>query len=134
VSLAFAAVYKAQEGLSRPEWRVLAILAQFPRATATEIGGQANMHKTKVSRAVFVLEERKWLLRKTDDNDRRIEWLQLTRTGRSQFAKLSASAREFEAGLIEALGKDASAHLLSALDRIEAIDMPRIAGHRRSAR
>ncbi len=124
VSLAFAAIYKQQEGLSRPEWRVLAILAQLARTTAKDIGAQANMHKTKVSRAVFALEERKWLARKTDDADRRVEWLQLTKTGRAQFAKLSQSARQFEAALVAALGNRATAQLLSSLERIETIRMP----------
>ena len=124
VSLAFAAVYKRQQELSRPEWRVLAILAQLARATATEIGAQANMHKTKVSRAVFALEERRWLARSADDADRRVEWLQLTRTGRSQFAKLSQSARQFENELVAALGDKATRRLLSALTRIEEIRLP----------
>jgi DNA-binding MarR family transcriptional regulator len=124
VSLAFAEVYKRQEGLSRPEWRVLAILAQLARATATDIGAQANMHKTKVSRAVFALEARKWLARSADDADRRVEWLQLTRIGRSQFAKLSQSARQFERELVGALGGKAIRQLLSALARIETIRLP----------
>jgi DNA-binding MarR family transcriptional regulator len=124
VSLAFARIYKFQEGLNRPEWRVLAILAQLPKATATGIGAQANMHKTKVSRAVFALEARKWLVRRTDDGDRRIEWLQLTKTGRARFANLSRSARRFEADLMAALGAKASAQLLDALARIEAMHLP----------
>lgn len=124
VSLSFAHVYKDEYGLNRPEWRVLAVLAQHPKMTATEIGHQSKMHKTKVSRAVFELEKRKWLVRELDNQDRRVEWLHLNKLGKSRFAGLSDLARAFEIGLIEALGTIAAAQLASALDKIEAMTLP----------
>lgn len=132
VSLAFSRVYKDKHGLNRPEWRVLAILAQLPKSTATEIGALSSMHKTKVSRAVSELEARKWLSRRADNEDRRVEWLELTKTGRTRFAALSDLARSFEADLISALGPDASRHLAAALDRIEEVEMQ--AGERAKSR
>ena len=104
--------------------RQCVVLAQLARATATQIGAQANMHKTKVSRAVFALEARKWLARSTDETDRRVEWLHLTRSGRAQFAKLSQSARLFESELVAELGDKATRQLLSALTRIEEVRLP----------
>lgn len=124
VSLAFSRIYKNEHGLNRPEWRVLAILSQLPKSTATEIGARAAMHKTKVSRAVASLEVRKWLRRWADDDDRRVEWLELTKVGRSRFATLSALAREFEAALHAALGPAATADLEKALSAIEAASLP----------
>jgi DNA-binding MarR family transcriptional regulator len=124
VSLSFAHVYKDKYGLNRPEWRVLAVLAQHPKMTATEIGHQSKMHKTKVSRAVFELERRKWLARDLDNQDRRVEWLYLTKFGKLRFAGLSDLARAFEAGLIEALGAKAAAQLALALDKIEDMTLP----------
>jgi DNA-binding MarR family transcriptional regulator len=124
VSLSFSSVYKDKHGLNRPEWRVLAILAQHPRMTATEIGIHSKMHKTKVSRAVFELETRKWLSRRLDENDRRVEWLQLTKLGEKQFSALSGLARSFEAMLLEALGPQSAKQLAAALDKIEAMQLP----------
>lgn len=124
VSLSFSKVYKDKHGLSRPEWRVLAILAQHPKMTATEIGIHSKMHKTKVSRAVFELETRKWLSRRLDENDRRVEWLQLTKLGEKQFSALSGLARSFEAMLLEALGPQSAKQLAAALDKIEAMQLP----------
>ena len=49
--------------------------------TATEVGVHSTMHKTKVSRAVFALEQRRWLKRTQDDGDRRVEHLELTAPG-----------------------------------------------------
>jgi DNA-binding MarR family transcriptional regulator len=124
VSLSFSRIYKDEHGLSRPEWRVLAILSQLPKSTATDIGLRASMHKTKVSRAVAALEQRKWLKRVADDGDRRMEWLELTKTGRSRFATLSALARQFETQLRAALGGPAIANLEKALADIEAATLP----------
>ena len=73
VSQRFASIYRDRYGLTRPEWRTLATLGQFGILTATAIGAHSSMHKTKVSRAVFTLEKRRWLSRKRDDIDRRIE-------------------------------------------------------------
>ena len=81
IALRFAAAYKAQYGLTRPEWRTLAALGSSGRMTATEVGVHSTMHKTKVSRAVFALEERRWLKRTQHEDDRRVEHLELTAAG-----------------------------------------------------
>ena len=121
ISLGFSKIYKEKYGLSRPEWRVLASLAQFTRATATEVGAHSSMHKTKISRAVFVLEKRKWLVRKSDDQDRRVEWLELTREGKVKFTALAKLAKDYEAQVTAQLGSDAAAKLDEALSRVEQI-------------
>src|SRR3954449_9421287 len=81
VSREFSAIYKDRHGLTRPEWRTLAGLGQHGTMTATALGEQSAMHKTKVSRAVAELERRRWLVRTADENDRRIEHLALTKAG-----------------------------------------------------
>lgn len=121
VSVEFSQIYKRKYDLSRPEWRVLANLAQLGKATATEIGVWSAMHKTKVSRAVFELEKHKWLARKIDQNDRRVEWLELTKLGQSKFESLSILAREYEAKLLESLGKESAKQLIHSLDKLEQL-------------
>jgi DNA-binding MarR family transcriptional regulator len=125
VSLDFSRIYKEKYGLSRPEWRVMATLAQFGRVTATDIGAHSAMHKTKVSRAVFELESRRWLARKADDTDRRVEWLELTQTGRNVFTTLAAPAKDYEQELFAKLGKESARHLLVALGKLEKLNLPK---------
>ena len=48
-----------------PEWRVLVTLGQYGVMTAKAIGTHSHMHKTKVSRAVALLERRKLVSRRT---------------------------------------------------------------------
>ena len=89
VSQSFRAVYRSDYGMTRTEWRVFAQLGQYGAMTATELGISANLHKTKVSRAVFALEKRRWLKRQQDANDRRSHILHLTDGGRQAFRELA---------------------------------------------
>ncbi|MEX3011513.1 MarR family winged helix-turn-helix transcriptional regulator [Hoeflea sp. TYP-13] len=119
VSRRFATIYKDHAGLTRPEWRTLATLGQYGTLTATAIGAHSSMHKTKVSRAVQSLEERKWLKRTTDENDRRVEHLVLTREGARSYKKLAELAHAFETGLKDILGNENFEALNRGLGAIE---------------
>ncbi|MEM9104805.1 MAG: MarR family winged helix-turn-helix transcriptional regulator [Pseudomonadota bacterium] len=119
VSLRFARIYKDHAGLTRPEWRTLATLGQYGTLTAKAIGAHSSMHKTKVSRAVQSLEERKWLKRTTDDKDRRVEHLALTREGARNYRTLAELAHGFEGGLKETLGKQDFEALIRGLTAVE---------------
>lgn len=103
VSRDFQTIYRTRYGLTRPEWRLLASLGQHGTMTATEVGRDSAMHKTKVSRAVAALEERRWLQRETDPEDRRVERLALTPAGAKAYAELVPLARRFEADLLRLL-------------------------------
>ena len=59
VSQALSRIYAERYKIGIPEWRVLVTLGQFGLMTAKAIGAHTCMHKTKVSRAVSLLEHRK---------------------------------------------------------------------------
>src|SRR5438105_1392237 len=61
VSQALSRIYAERYGIGVPEWRVLVTLGQFGMMTGKSIGAHSHMHKTKVSRAVALLEKRKLL-------------------------------------------------------------------------
>jgi len=65
-SLSFQQIYKGRYGMLRTEWRVLFHLGLYGQMTATEIGQRSRMHKTKISRAVSALEEKRFLTRARD--------------------------------------------------------------------
>ncbi|MBO9402253.1 MarR family transcriptional regulator [Shimia sp. R9_3] len=98
-SLGFQKVYKDRYGMLRSEWRVLFHLGIFGQMTATEIGGRAKIHKTKVSRAVQRLSERRFVRRARSEEDRRVEWLELTPAGRKAYEDLRDVAAKYEAAL-----------------------------------
>jgi DNA-binding MarR family transcriptional regulator len=119
VSREFARIYRDRHGMTRPEWRLLATLGQYGRMTAKSVGEHSAMHKTKVSRAVRALEERRWLKRETSSEDRRVEHLELTRTGSEVYRELIPLARAFEAELLEAMESGEAGRLLDGLRGLE---------------
>ena len=66
-SLEFQQLYKDRYGILRTEWRVLFHLGIYGRMTAREICDRTAMHKTKISRAVQKLADRRFLTRDRSD-------------------------------------------------------------------
>lgn len=120
VSREFQKIYKQRHGLTRPEWRTLATLGQFGTMTATAIGGHSSMHKTKVSRAVAELEQRKWLERTVDPEDRRVEQLSLTKAGEKIYREMVPLARCFEKTILDRISDTDRAAVAKALSALEA--------------
>lgn len=123
VSRDFSKLYRDRHGLTRPEWRVLATLGEFPTMTATEIGTHSAMHKTKVSRAVAELERRGWLTRRSVDTDRRFEHLALTKAGRGVYREMVPLAKAFEARLLDGLSEDERDAVTTALRALELAEL-----------
>lgn len=118
-SAQLARVYRGVFGLAIPEWRVLATLGQFGEATATAIGRHSSMHKTKVSRAVAALERRRWLERRRDPADGRVEHLRLTAAGLAAYRRLVPQMLAFEQALLARLTAAERAALQQGLAALE---------------
>src|ERR1700683_5615190 len=78
VSQALSRVYSQRYGIGIPEWRVLVTLGQYEVMTGKAVGAHTHMHKTKVSRAVAQLEQRKLVVRRANRADLREAFLSLT--------------------------------------------------------
>ncbi|MDO6731778.1 MarR family winged helix-turn-helix transcriptional regulator [Marinovum sp. 2_MG-2023] len=105
-SLGFQKVYKDRYGMLVTDWRVFFHLGVYGRMTARDIGRVANIHKTKVSRAVARLEARRFLIRQEDDADRRVEHLMLTPMGQAAYRDLYGVAEQYDAALVAGLDPD----------------------------
>lgn len=106
VSQALSRVYARRYGIGVPEWRVLVTLGQYPVMTAKAIGAHTHMHKTKVSRAVALLEKRRLLARRANREDKREAFLSLTSGGRAMYEELAPHALDFANRLTEILTPD----------------------------
>jgi DNA-binding MarR family transcriptional regulator len=100
VSQALTRVYD-RYGISIPEWRVLVTLGENGVMTGKAVGAQTHMHKTKVSRAVAQLQQRKFVSRRPNRADLRESLLSLTPAGRAVYEELAPSALEFMDRLAE---------------------------------
>jgi DNA-binding MarR family transcriptional regulator len=103
VSHALSRIYADRYGIGVPEWRVLVTLGQYGMMTGKAIGGHSHMHKTKVSRAVALLEHRKLLARRANRADLRESFLTLTPAGRAMYDELAPIALDFADRLTDAI-------------------------------
>jgi DNA-binding MarR family transcriptional regulator len=102
-SQALSRVYAERYNIGVPEWRVLVTLGQYGVMTGKAIGAHSHMHKTKVSRAVALLERRKLLVRRANRADMRESFLSLTAAGRTMYEDLAPHALDFARRLMEIL-------------------------------
>src|ERR1700729_399180 len=103
VSQALSRVYARRYRIGVPEWRVLVTLGQYGVMTGKAIGTHTHMHKTKVSRAVALLEKRKLLVRRANRADMRESFLSLTAAGRAMYEEVAPHALDFTERLTEIL-------------------------------
>ncbi|RKE84276.1 MarR family transcriptional regulator [Rhizobium sp. AG855] len=96
---AFTQYCGPDDELSWSEWQVLWSLGEQSPITAKSISLQSGLSKTKISRAVKVLEDRGYVLRKRDRADRRFELLSLSDEGLQRFDRLERSAQAFQGWL-----------------------------------
>ena len=103
VSQALSRVYARRYHIGVPEWRVLVTLGQYGVMTGKAIGAHTHMHKTKVSRAVALLEKRKLLVRRSNRADMRESFLSLTNSGRVMYEEVAPHALDFARRLTDIL-------------------------------
>ncbi len=103
VSQALSQVYARRYAIGVPEWRVVVTLGQYGVMTAKAIGAHTHMHKTKVSRAVALLEKRRLTARRANRDDKREAFLSLTAAGRAMYEEVAPHALDFAQRLTEIL-------------------------------
>jgi DNA-binding MarR family transcriptional regulator len=118
VSQALSRIYAERYGIGVPEWRVLVTLGQFGIMTGKSIGSHSHMHKTKVSRAVAMLEERKLMTRQANRADLREAFLALTPAGRAMYEDLAPVALDFASRLSDAVDPADREAFERAVDRL----------------
>lgn len=117
-SAEFQRYYQERYHMTRPQWRVLVHLGQFGDMTASAIARKSGLDKTKVSRAVFDLEQRGWLVRQRDARDRRVEHLNLTEPGQEVFRDLGKIAVEHDATILADITAEEATVLRTVLRKL----------------
>lgn len=96
VSEAVASVYKSLFGLSIPEWRIIAVVAESDGLTQQTIVDRTLMDKVTVSRAAIALTGRGMLARSPHPDDRRSLTLGLSDAGRELYRRIAPEALDLE--------------------------------------
>jgi DNA-binding MarR family transcriptional regulator len=124
VSDRIAQSYRALFGLTIPEWRMIAVLAEQPHAMQQEIGLRTRMDKVTISRAAIALAARKLIARTPNPADGRSHCLVLTAAGTELYARIAPKAREMEREIFGDFPQDSLRAFDTMLRAIEA----RVAG------
>ena len=120
VSDRIARAYEALFGLTIPEWRLIAVVAEAHAITQAEIGEQTRMDKVTVSRAAIALVERGLLTRAPNPADKRSHLLSLADAGRTLYASVAPKALELEAKVFARFSASELDAFIAMLRRIDA--------------
>ena len=96
VSETIAGTYQVLFGLTIPEWRLIAVIAEEEGPTQQRIGQRTRMDKVTVSRAAIALAARGLIERRPNAEDRRSQRLHLTADGVALHAQVAPKALELE--------------------------------------
>lgn len=128
ISVSLSRIYVEEFGVSIPQWRILATLAEDNRLPAKRIGELTNMDKVRVSRAVSSLVEDGLLVRQARADDNRSSLLRLSARGRRLYRRIVPKALAWEQSLVATLSVSEQRTLFRLLDklddRVEALSRP----------
>ena len=124
ISQRIADLYDREFGLSIWQWRVMAVTADTPGISATEIGQRTQMDKVAVSRAVAGLIELGYFERSASSEDARRSSLVLTAAGRGIYEMIVPLALSEEARLVSSLSDKVQAELARLMGKLAKAASP----------
>lgn len=124
VSRRIADLYDREFGLTVWQWRVMAVCADAPGISATDIGQRTQMDKVAVSRAVAGLLERDFLDRAVAPDDGRRTLLDLSEKGRKIYDTIVPLALAEEARLLAALSDQEASDLARLMEKLARVASP----------
>ena len=124
ISQRIAELYDREFGLSIWQWRVMAVTADSPGISATEIGQRTQMDKVAVSRAVAGLIEMDYLERRPSTDDARRSNLVLTEAGMGIYELIVPLALSEEARLVSTLSDKEQAELARLMGKLAKAASP----------
>ena len=107
-------------GITRREWRVLALLARHEGLLSSQLAERAQLDRARTSRAVTSLVAKKLVRRETGRADRRQAQLALTPQGHALYEALFPLVRDLNRELLAALPAEGTAQLEAALDALQS--------------
>ena len=114
-----ARAYQALFGLTIPEWRLVAVIAEHDGISQQAIGLRTRMDKVTVSRAALSLTGRGLIERRPNRDDRRSHLLVLSEAGGLLYAEVVPKALELEARVFGTLTQAELEGFVAMLRRID---------------
>ena len=119
ISNACSKIYQDEFNINVAEWRIIARLAEHDKLNAKDIGRVTFMDKSKVSRAVKILEDKGLLNKQKDADDHRANYLSLTEQGYELYSQIVPKALEWERELISSLNASEYRDLMRIMEKLD---------------
>jgi DNA-binding MarR family transcriptional regulator len=120
VSRLIARAYEDRFGLTIPQWRLIAVLAEDGAMTPGAAVARTVLDKVTISRAAQALVKRRLVARVAHEEDGRSHRLSLTDEGLRLHAEIAPLALAYEAALLSGLAPGEVAAVKLLLKRLEA--------------
>ncbi len=121
ISRSLASHYEERFEITRPEWRIIAVLGEEADLSAAQVADRTAMDKVAVSRAVTKLLDADLLTRHFSEQDKRRSQLRLSKRGRKIYRQVVPIALAYEQKIVDQLSTrelDLLHKLLAKLDRV----------------
>lgn len=118
VSGIIADTYKDKFAISITEWRIMAVLGEYPGSSADEVSSKTQIEKSILSRAISKLLQRKLIEREFDTEDRRRSILTLSPTGISVYDEVVPISYDYEARFLACFSEEEQQQFRTLLQRL----------------
>ena len=118
VSSNIAAAYRDKFALSVTEWRIMAVLGEYPGVSGEEVSLKTQIEKSILSRAIQKLLKRNLIERSTDQADRRRQILTLSELGEDIYNQIVPLSLDYEKKLLACFNAKEQALFSSLIDRL----------------
>lgn len=118
ISALISQTYSVKFALSITEWRIMAVLGEYPGVSADEVSLKTQIEKSILSRAINKLLQRKLLEREFDPADKRRSMLKLTPTGLSVYDELVPVSYDYEQALLTCFNDAERQQFSELIDRL----------------
>ena len=113
-----AETYKDKFALSITEWRIMAVLGEYPGISADEISIKTQIEKSILSRAISKLLKRNLIERKIAPDDRRRSEISLSETGIAVYQEIVPLSYDYEEALLSCLSSTERENFSELIDRL----------------
>ena len=118
ISTLVSQTYKDKFALSVTEWRIMAVLGEYPGVSADEISAKTQIEKSILSRAIARLLKRKFIVREISEEDKRRSVITLSETGLSVYKEVVPLSYQHEKELLQCFNEEEQQLFSDLIDRL----------------
>lgn len=118
VSSFFTDIYQDKFALTITQWRIMAVLGEYPSSSAEEVSQKTQIEKSILSRAISKLLQRNLIQRSFSTKDKRRSILNLTDTGLTVYSEIVPLSYEYERQLLDCFSADERQQFSALLEKL----------------